>query len=113
MTGTVIHFFLAVVGSVGSPLTSIFFDRNISKRASFASRLNVALTSVELLIPCTEAVFGKPGTTGTSFGVRLASDVGDRSTNSLVNFCGLRETGAGEAELETLGLSSKDFRTAL
>src|SRR5208283_5547836 len=91
MAGTVIHFFLAVVGSVGSPLTSIFFGRNISKRASFASRLDVALTSVELLIPCTEAALGKPGTTGTSFGVRLASDVGDRSTNSLVNFCGLRE----------------------
>ena len=141
MVETVIHFFLAVFGFsltsiffdfpltsifFGFPLTSIFFGfpltsffgRNIRKRTWSASRLNVAASSGELLIPSTEAAFGKLGTTGTSFDVRLASGVceawlGDTSTNSLVNFCGLRETGAGEAELETLRPAKQGFQDCI
>ena len=114
MARTVICFFLGVFCS---PLTSIFFDRNIWKRASLASRLNVAASSGELRHSIHSRGFWQIGTTGTLFVVRRASGVcearlGDSSTNSLVNFFGLKETGTGEAGPETRGLSTKDSRIA-
>ena len=93
------------------PEPSSFFDENIWKRTSSASRLNVAASSGESRIPSTVASFGQLGTTGTPFVAWLASGLcearlGDTSTNSLVNSWCLTETGAGEAEPETRGPSA-------
>src|SRR5271166_46262 len=111
---TINHFFFAVFPS---PFTLVLYDENNWRSGSSALLLVVALGSGDLGISRIVATCGEPGSTGTAcvlgrvFGF-FEARVGDPSADSFADSCCLTMTGAGVAETDSWGLSTKDFGVA-